>query len=174
MTPRERMLAALRLEETDRIPIGLRSIDPYGNLTLVGSFGTKQDESYKPLMDLGRKKLEIWHGWSPKENGNIFLSASKSAKQRKDRYIEGEHEFVRHIVETPKGILSGINERAEYVFQVEGEIVAPPMFNPRYLRILSLNITERLSIWYMNTMDLYIFIAMEELTLSCRCSQRWV
>jgi len=111
MTSKDRMLAALRLEETDRIPIGLRGIDPYGDLALVGSHGTPQDPSYKPLMDLARKKLDIWHSWSPKRSENVFLSASKRVKSREERYTEGEHEFIRHVVETPKGMLSEVHMR---------------------------------------------------------------
>ncbi|MCW4020811.1 MAG: uroporphyrinogen decarboxylase family protein [Candidatus Bathyarchaeota archaeon] len=111
MTSRQRMLAALRLEEPDRIPIGLRGVDPYGDLRLVGSFGTPQDSSYKPFMDFARKKLDIWHGWSPVRSDNIFLSASKSVKLRKDTYVEGDHEFVTHVVTTPKGVLNEIHGR---------------------------------------------------------------
>jgi len=111
MTSKDRMLSALRLEEPDRIPIGLRGIDPYGDLTLVGSFGTLQDFSYRPLMDLARTKFDIWHGWSPEKSDEVFLSSSKSAKQRRETYKEGGHEFIRQIVETPAGVLSRIYAR---------------------------------------------------------------
>lgn len=111
MTSRQRMLAALYLEEPDRVPIGLRGIDPYGDLTLVGSYGTLQDSSYEPLMNLARKKLDIWHGWSPNVSGNVFLSGSKDLKVKRETYRSGDYEIIVNMVETPKGVLSEVYER---------------------------------------------------------------
>jgi len=110
------MLAALRLEETDRIPIGLRGVDPYGDLALVGSEGVPLDPSYDPLMDLARKKLDIWHSWSPKRTGeDAFRSTSRGVKSRTDKYVEGDHEYRRRVIETPKGTLSEIHKRRKSV-----------------------------------------------------------
>jgi len=107
MTSRERMLAALRLEETDRISIAPRGIDPYGG---VNSWMLKEP-SYRPLMDYARKHFDIWHYWSPRVGESAFLSASEEVKSRTDTYMEGEYEIQRRIIETPKGIFSEVHRR---------------------------------------------------------------
>ena len=104
MTPRERMLAALRLEETDRISIAPRGIDPFGS-------GFSNEPSYQILLDYARKLFDIWHSWSPIANESAFLSSSREAKSRTETWTEGRYETRKRIIETPDGCLSSVHRR---------------------------------------------------------------
>jgi len=98
------MLAALRLEETDRISIAPRGIDPFGS-------GMLNEPSYQILLDYARKHFDIWHSWSPVVNESAFLSSSKEAKSRTETWTEGRYEIRKRIIETPNGCLSSVHNR---------------------------------------------------------------
>ena len=109
MTSKERMLASLRLEEADRIPIAPRGIDPY---TSYRENWMLEDPSYKPLIDYAKKHFDIWHYWRPKIlSKNVFLSASEKAESKTETCREGEYEIRRRVVKTPRGNLIEIYKR---------------------------------------------------------------
>jgi len=105
MTPRERIFAALRLQEVDRPPLMLWGLDPYL---------PPYDPSYKPLLDYIRENVEIKRRWSP-SGGGLFFSAAKVeiiSGSKTENGITARESTIK----TPKGDLNAISRSVPGTF----------------------------------------------------------
>jgi hypothetical protein len=100
MTSGERLRAALRIEETDRLPIYLR-IDPYSSAVL--------DESYRPLLELAARETDILHEWAPSDS--MYLSSLGDITQCTTTRAEGEVLITEVEIDTPRGPLTSVSHR---------------------------------------------------------------
>jgi len=95
MTSRERLMAAYRLEEPDRVPIGFFTTEEWvksGDRSVVDLVMNESDVTF--LVDIaGMDGCRIYLGDTP---------------LRSERFSQGGHEYVRYGVETPKGPLRSI------------------------------------------------------------------
>ena len=99
MTSRERLLAAILREKTDRVPISTYELAGYNSY----SFENNQP-SYKNLMDFIREKTDcvcMWNQWS---NGRIAMS-SYPAQIDSEVKKEANCTETRLILHTPEGEL---------------------------------------------------------------------
>jgi uroporphyrinogen-III decarboxylase len=100
MNTRERILAALRREEPDRVPIS--------TYELVG-FNSKcawnNEPSYARLMDVIRGKTDCIAMWDPGSN-ETFLASSAPIEMEEESDREGKITTWRRRIHTPRGDLS--------------------------------------------------------------------
>ncbi|MEM2904341.1 MAG: uroporphyrinogen decarboxylase family protein [Candidatus Bathyarchaeia archaeon] len=117
MSPKERIWAALRLEEPDRVPVYPHGFDlgfgmePLGRAAygLDPYRGSPSDESYLKVVEYARKVGDPMQGWAPRVQPNVFLSASKEARRWTSSYEEDGYRVDETRIETPKGLLTAVS-----------------------------------------------------------------
>jgi hypothetical protein len=113
MTKHERYMAALKCEETDRVPIVIRGVNP-----LFGTAGWPPTDhpSFRQLIDVVAEKNEWVYRWHPQ--GENLLSCHADARIRTETRISEKVGFKEKVwtFETPLGDL----ETIEYI-NLEGK-----------------------------------------------------
>jgi len=100
MTSRERLLSAIKLKRTDRVPISTYELVGYNS----HAFENKEP-SYKKLMDFIREKTDCVCMWDLNSNGKVAQSSYFA--QIKCRQTRGENYTERNLIlETPGGALT--------------------------------------------------------------------
>jgi len=101
MTSRERLMAAMRREKPDRVPIYIRGV----GVTAPNWRENLRHPSYLPLYEAVEEKCDWKHGWGG--GTGIFLSATDQVKSYSQTRPGKDEDFVIHerILETPKGTL---------------------------------------------------------------------
>jgi len=103
MTSRERLLSAITLKPTDRVPISTYELVGYNSQAFENN-----QPSYKPLMDYIREKTDCICMWDLRSNMRVAQSSYEvlidTNKKRTDDYTETY--FTLH---TPKGPLTSSN-----------------------------------------------------------------
>jgi uroporphyrinogen-III decarboxylase len=136
MTNKERYLAALRCEETDRVPIVIRGVNPLFN---NAGWPPANHPSFQPLIDMVAEKTEWVYRWHPP--GEDLLSSHPDAQIKtmtRDSEQDGFKEKVKTYV-TPLGDLESI----EYI-NLEGK----PGLTKKYLIESDEDLEKFLSISY--------------------------
>ena len=110
MTPRERLISALNLEEVDRVPIFPYGIDPFNRKLWMYQY-----PSYEPLLNLVREKCDVMYGHKGGLgiDAGVFLSATSQIKYWSRSHRNGEVTIVKRVIETPKGPITSITVRRE-------------------------------------------------------------
>jgi len=136
MTKHERYIAALRCEETDRVPIVIRGVNP-----LFGTAGwpPTNQASFKPLINAVAEKTEWVYRWHPP--GEKLLSSHPDAHIRTETRDSEQVGFKETVItySTPLGKL----ETIEYV-NLEGR----PGLTKKYLIETDQDMEKFLSIPY--------------------------
>ncbi len=101
MTSRERLMAAMRREEPDRMPIYIRGV----GVTSPNWRETLRHPSYLPLYEVVEKYCDWEHGWGG--GSGVFLSATDQVRSYSETRPSKDEDFVIHerVLETPKGPL---------------------------------------------------------------------
>lgn len=106
MTRKERMLAAVRGEDVDRVPFATYNLHPYGNSA------HRRDPSYGELLDLVVEKA----GMVCKCGVDVRPASSEEAiRDRTETAVErsGKKTVTTHILHTPKGDLRSVTTTPE-------------------------------------------------------------
>ncbi len=100
MTPRARLLAVLRREIPDTVPVFLRGVSPFGeNMNWMGRF----DGSYERLRRLAFERTDIFHGVA--FDSGAFLSGADVSIKTSVVSENADWRDVQTKVETPLGPL---------------------------------------------------------------------
>ena len=101
MTSRERLMAAMRREEPDRMPIYIRGV----GVTSPNWRENLRHPSYLPLYEAVEKYCDWEHGWGG--GSGVFLSATDQVRSYSETRPSKDEDFVIHerVLETPKGPL---------------------------------------------------------------------
>ena len=100
MTSRERLLSAIKLEKTDRVPVSTYELVGYNSWAFEN-----KESSYQNLMDFIRKKTDCVCMWDLNSNGRTVQSSYIT--QIDCRQIRGENYTERHLtLHAPKGELT--------------------------------------------------------------------
>ncbi len=99
MTPRERLAAAFRCEQPDRIPLQVRGVDPVGDALL------KRHESFRPLVEAVARRGDLTQSWGASCSflTRWFDSANTASRVEKRNEDFNVH---HHVIRTPKGDLA--------------------------------------------------------------------
>lgn len=100
MNSRERLLAALRQQKTDRVPVSTYELCGFNSRSFEN-----QDPSYKRLMDAIRAMSDCVLMWDPTPN-TVFLESSYAAEMDVKEWREGDSTLTRRTLHTPKGELT--------------------------------------------------------------------
>ncbi len=99
MSPRERLLAAMRCEQPDRVPIQVRGVYPTDPTWLA-----RHHESFRPLFELVRDKCDPVHvvGF-----GGGFYFLDRGSLEIREETVPVDADWVDHVttVATPRGPL---------------------------------------------------------------------
>ena len=98
MTPRDRLLRAYRLEETDRVPVTLSYVDPFSEPEAQPRPG------YRRFQRLVGEKTDVLLPASPGNRGILF-SSTKMANIESDAREEGQYTYHSSTMNTPEGQL---------------------------------------------------------------------
>lgn len=120
MTPRERLLATLRHEEHDRVPLDIFAFNGYSTPQALGLKGFRIfDEPYEVLEDPNRIEIEeriadiCTYQYGISTGVNRYL-ATPSQRIHEELVHSDSHRLVyRHTIDTPEGPLSALLERRE-------------------------------------------------------------
>jgi len=110
MTSRERLLAAIKLEKTDRVPVSTHELVGYNS----HAFENKEP-SYKNLMDFIREKTDCICMWSPWSDCRIALS-SYPVQIEYTTKKEADCTETHATVHTPKGALTSTSRRFDNIY----------------------------------------------------------
>ncbi|MFQ6099557.1 MAG: uroporphyrinogen decarboxylase family protein [Armatimonadota bacterium] len=101
MTCRERLMAALRCEQPDRVPIHMRGV-----LAWDENWCASRDDTYRPLIEAVREHCDCLAQWSPPQ-GFLFSDLPQGAVRTEEIGTDCDG-FVLHrtVIETPRGPLT--------------------------------------------------------------------
>jgi len=103
MTSRERLLAALRRQETDRVPISTYELCGWNSHAFEN-----QEPSYQELMNVIREKTDCVCMWNPRSDAQAYLTSSRPIMEsREERGRNYTDAFA--TIHTPKGPLSTVS-----------------------------------------------------------------
>lgn len=105
MTGRERLLAALRRQPTDRVPISTYELTRFGPWSW-----TREEPSYQRLLDYVARyvdELPLWGAFMP--------SLPSSVQVDEETWQEGEFTVTRATLHTPKGDLTSVTKHTPTV-----------------------------------------------------------
>ena len=113
VSPEERILAGLRLEEPDRVPIFpaysfVSAVRPIASH--VSALPSSVDKDFIRLVDCARKIGDLMETWQPHVEQNVFLSASKSVRRWTSCYSQNGYEVEEVKIETPKGLMTSVRK----------------------------------------------------------------
>jgi len=103
MNGRKRLLAAIKRQPTDRVPISTYELVGYNSRAFENN-----DPSYKRLMDTIREKTDCVCMWNPKSNHTIAQSSYPVQIDSHKRSGENFTDTVS-VIHTPKGELTSIS-----------------------------------------------------------------
>jgi len=110
MTSRERLLSAIKLKKTDRVPVSTYELVGYNSR----SFENKEP-SYKNLMDYIREKTDCVCMWDL--NSNVRTAQSSYVVQIDCRQIQNENYIERHLtLRTPEGDLTSAHRVYDHLY----------------------------------------------------------
>jgi len=110
VSPEERILASLRLEEPDRVPIFPAYSFVSAIRPIVSHVPSASNKDFIGLVDHARKICDLMETWHPHVDQNVFLSASKSVWRSTSRYSENGYEVEEVKVETPRGLMTAVRK----------------------------------------------------------------
>jgi len=121
LSPRDRIWAALRLEEPDRVPVYPHGFDLGLGMEPIGRVGlgldpyrsSLSDEWYLKVVEYAGQVGDPMQGWSPQVQPNVFLSASNRVRRWVSYYEENGYRVEETRIETPKGLLSSVSRTPE-------------------------------------------------------------
>ena len=116
MTSRERILAALACEVSDRVPISTYELVGYNSRAFENN-----EPSYRRLMDAVREKTDCICMWGPRSNSKVF-SSSYPVDMELEEERAGDTLIQRHTLHTPEGDLthtSKIIDNVQTVWETE-------------------------------------------------------
>ena len=99
MTSRERILAAMRREPADRVPVTLYEFHDFGGCWAA------EEPSYRPLLDL---QSRMGDAFVMTGTGSGVLGDPHSIRERPG---DGDGEYTEKIIETPKGRLTTVSRK---------------------------------------------------------------
>jgi len=102
MTSRERLLALIHDQPVDRCGVCTYTHDGFNNPRL------RQEPSCADIMPLIDAETEIFLGWGPRVEDNVFLSTSPEVSITDDRRAEDDHTLIRSTLHTPRGDLHSV------------------------------------------------------------------
>lgn len=105
MTARQRILAALRCEQPDRVPIIVRGVNPYSHYM---NWRGEADPSYQPLIDCVRSCCDVEHLWSA--GRGFFLNGADLLRESRVEIVDG-WKVTHSAVETPRGALTSVHRK---------------------------------------------------------------
>ena len=112
MTSRERLLAALRRETPDRVPVSTYELVGFNSRSFENN-----DASYTSLMDLIRRETDCICMWDPGSNA-VFLESAFPADIRHASQRNGDETVTTSTLQTPKGALRRTTRRVENIHTV--------------------------------------------------------
>ncbi|MDW7673948.1 MAG: uroporphyrinogen decarboxylase family protein [Bacillota bacterium] len=119
LNSRERLLAVLKGEMPDRVPINTLELQGYK----ADDWYNKQPK-YKELMDYIRKNtdgINFWYPYTGQRIGDAdkgvgrFLTSTKDVKEEVRNWRDGENNFTEIVLKTPKGDLRMIERSNDLV-----------------------------------------------------------
>jgi len=118
MTPRERLLAVLRREIPDTVPIYIRGVNPFGEkMNWMG----KQDPSYERLRKFVLDSTDIFHGYGL--DAGVFLSGAEVKVSQRTIREDDDWRDIESAIQTPRGPIRSVTRRSRHnlyeVMQVE-------------------------------------------------------
>ena len=102
VTPRQRLMAAMRGDSLDRVPIVIRGINPYAREM---NWRGEADPSYRPLLELVRERCEVEHLCSISRG--YFLNGADLEVERSTQ-VHGHWRETCVRVTTPRGPLESV------------------------------------------------------------------
>lgn len=107
MTSRERLLAVLRGEAPDRVPVSTYELVGFNSKAWENS-----EPSYARLMDCIRQKTDCIAMWGPLfSSGGTFLTRLEDNAVETETWMEGERRVTRTTLHTPEGPLTAVDGR---------------------------------------------------------------
>lgn len=107
MTPRDRMLAALRLQPVDRVPHATYNLNPYGDNEHT------RDATYAGLLDKVRQSAGVWHKI---RCGGVGVDLGRPREGLIETRVEGRGDDRTRatVLHTPKGDLTSFTRIPEH------------------------------------------------------------
>ena len=112
MTFRERLLAVLNGQMTDRVPVSTYELVGYNSKSFENN-----EASYKPLMDFIREKTDCVCMWEPVSNA-VFLESAYAADSSVENIRQDSATVTTKTVQTPKGPLKQVTKVIDNVHTV--------------------------------------------------------
>ncbi|UCH33007.1 MAG: hypothetical protein JSV65_10420 [Armatimonadota bacterium] len=109
MTSRERLLALLQGRPVDRCGVCTYTHDGLNNSRL------REEPSCAEMMPVIDAETEIFLGWGPKVEPNVFLSTSPDISISEEEHPEDDHVVIRSTLHTPKDDLHSLCVRHDGV-----------------------------------------------------------
>jgi uroporphyrinogen-III decarboxylase len=100
MNSRQRLLAALRGQPTDRVPISTYELVGYNSQAFEN-----KEPSYAALMQAIREKTDCLAMWNPASNEH-FLGSAHPLEREVRTWREGDATVTRTVIHTPRGELA--------------------------------------------------------------------
>lgn len=105
MTGRERILAAIRGERPDRIPVTTGYFYEW-----VDDWKTAEP-SYRRLIEYSRRHADVFQPWSPRAvNEKLFMTSSPKVTVEWRRWEEGGEKYLEALVRAPGGDLRQVSK----------------------------------------------------------------
>ena len=111
MTSRQRLLNTIRHEPTDRVPISLYELSQFAG-SAYASFAN-EEPSYRRLLETMAEKTDCILQVQPSVHYPGIEAVTETI-----RWSEGDSEYERTILHTPKGDLTALNRRDKNIFTV--------------------------------------------------------
>lgn len=107
MTPRQRLLATLRGDPTDRVPVSLYEIDGFT------AAACPDHASYGPIRETARRRLDnmVFCGGGIPGPMGFLMSAGGEDLVTRETHVEGDSRVTTTRVRTPKGPLQTVTRR---------------------------------------------------------------
>lgn len=112
MTSRERLSAVLNGHKSDRVPISTYELAGYNSKSFENN-----EVSYKPLMDIIRKKTDCVCMWEPISNV-VFLESTYPVESKAENIRQDCATVTTKTVQTPKGPLKQVTKIIDNVHTV--------------------------------------------------------
>ncbi|MBM4436038.1 MAG: hypothetical protein FJ029_02125 [Actinobacteria bacterium] len=106
MTPRQRLLAALARQATDRVPISFKTINPFN----PSNARLQTDSNYRLVTDLAARYTDVMHDWRVLD-AQPHYSGSPDIRVEKVTSRDGLEVLTK--VTTPEGVLTQIKRTIE-------------------------------------------------------------
>ena len=112
MNSKERLLAVLKGQKPDRVPISTYELAGYNSRSFENN-----EPSYKPLMEVIRERTDCVCMWEPACNA-VFLESAYLVESSVENVRQDSATVTTKIVQTPKGFLKQVTKVIDNVHTV--------------------------------------------------------